>query len=188
MPVKVDEAVVKIYEQLCTNIRETDSISFKLLGIVPFLAGSGSGALTLLTLPGKTTNVAVVAISLLAATITFGLYKWERRNIQRCAWLLARAAELESARFDLEEFLRPKPDKDETTQQVKAQFAGWRDEPAPGLILETRSQSKRKRPASLLRSPVGKAQAERIVYCASIAVWFVPLTLGITRLVAAYAR
>jgi len=38
---------------------------------------------------------AIVLLSLTAASIVFGLYKWELRNIQKCAWLIDRTAALE---------------------------------------------------------------------------------------------
>jgi hypothetical protein len=94
----LDRAWLDLYKEICTNIRTTDDISFKLLGFVPTFAGSAAGALTLLeksqflaaAAPGS-----VLALSILGLGVTFGLFRWELRNIQKCAWLVRRAADLE---------------------------------------------------------------------------------------------
>jgi hypothetical protein len=86
-----------VYAETCSNIRATDDISFKLMGIVPVLSGA-----TLLTLfikgpiPPENPRL-VTALSLFAAMITLGLFRWELRNIQRCTWLLKRAEAMEEA-------------------------------------------------------------------------------------------
>lgn len=90
-------SVDRVYAEICSNIRSTDDISFKLMGSVPLLSGA-----TLLTLFFKepiplAKGRLVVALSLFAAMITLGLLRWELRNIQRCTWLLKRAEALESA-------------------------------------------------------------------------------------------
>jgi hypothetical protein len=90
-------SVDRVYAETCSNIRATDDISFKLMGIVPVLSGA-----TLLTLfikgpiPPENGRL-VVALSLFAAMITLGLFRWELRNIQRCTWLLKRAEAMEEA-------------------------------------------------------------------------------------------
>ena len=92
------------YKEICENIRETDRISFKLLSLVPLSSGVGAGVLTLLqksalleNIPRPGLAVAMVLLSLIAASIVFGLYKWELRNIQKCNWLIGRAAALEKS-------------------------------------------------------------------------------------------
>jgi hypothetical protein len=84
-----------VYRETCSNIRATDDISFKLMGIVPLLSGA-----TFLTffLKGEAFAKAgpvVVALSLFAALVTLGLFRWELRNIQTCSWLIQRAKGLE---------------------------------------------------------------------------------------------
>jgi hypothetical protein len=83
------------YSEICTDIRTTDDISFKLLGFVPLV--SGVGIFAVLDLLGG--NVAswptTVFVSLFGATITFALFRWELRNIQTCNWLRDRAIEIE---------------------------------------------------------------------------------------------
>jgi hypothetical protein len=85
----------RVYAETCANIRATDDISFKLLGIVPLLSGA-----TLLTFFLKEHVAAekaplVITLSLFAALITLGLFRWELRNIQTCSWLRRRAEALE---------------------------------------------------------------------------------------------
>ena len=89
----VDE--LKLYSEIWKGIRETDSISFKLLGLVPFVSGTGSGILASVLHHKVIAPGAVVFLSLLGALVTFGLYRWELRNIQTCSRLLKRAEWLE---------------------------------------------------------------------------------------------
>lgn len=83
------------YSEICANVRATDEISFKLLGLVPLVSGSG---IFVAFLEGKTQALALPAIDLLSlfgAVVTFGLFRWELRNIQTCNWLRERASEIE---------------------------------------------------------------------------------------------
>jgi len=78
---KPHEAAEKRYEQICASIRTTDEISFKLLGLVPLLAGAAIGVI----LGGKLAESPfVVFTSLFGAVVTVGLFGWELRNIQIC--------------------------------------------------------------------------------------------------------
>jgi hypothetical protein len=96
-----DEATINainwadLYGEIWTSIRETDQISFKLLSLVPLVSGSGAGLLVFLF--GKQTLgfIPIVCLSILSACVTFGLYRWERRNIDTCERLLERAEWLE---------------------------------------------------------------------------------------------
>ena len=42
---KVPDFVMKLYNEINANIRFTDEISFKLLGLVPFISGAGIAGL-----------------------------------------------------------------------------------------------------------------------------------------------
>jgi hypothetical protein len=89
------------YSEICTDIRTTDDISFKLLGFVPLVSGIGIFAVLDL-IGGKVASwPTTVFVALFGATITFALYRWELRNIQTCKWLRDRAAELEREEFEL---------------------------------------------------------------------------------------
>jgi len=75
-----------VYRETCFNIRATDDISFKLMGTVPLL--SGAAILTVFLKgpiqPGS--GPVVVALSMFAAFVTLGLFRWELRNVQTCSW------------------------------------------------------------------------------------------------------
>src|SRR5687767_7873534 len=82
------------YSEIGTNVRVTDDISFKLLGLVPLV--SGSGILAILFQGEALWSPAIYFIALIGALVTFGLFRWELRNIQTCEWLRQRAADIES--------------------------------------------------------------------------------------------
>lgn len=153
-----------VYKDICNNIRVTDDISFKLLGIVPLASGAGSGALTVLDksrmLEGQSALV-VAALSALGALITLGLFRWEMRNIQKCLWLIARAAVFER----------------DILGREGLHFNGVARK--EHLDAQTINDI---RIASLLSTPWGKTQAEKLVYMASIGVWLVPLVIAIRKL------
>jgi len=82
MPINADT----IYTQLRSDIRATDDISFKLIGIVPLVSGVGLFALLFGEhAPG---GPILIVLSLFAATVTFGLFRWELKNIQMCRFLI----------------------------------------------------------------------------------------------------
>ena len=124
----------KRYEEICTSIRTTDEISFKLLGLVPLL----SGAAIVTVSKGDLDQAPLLwLVSIFGAVVTFGLFRWELRNIQNCKWLACRAAEMERNEFGV----------------TSGQFSG-RDE-APRLF----------------GFRVGKTEAEKIIYIATILAW-----------------
>lgn len=81
------------YTNLNNNIRFTDDISFKLLGLVPLF--SGSGMLVAVMRSEYFWSPAIYAIAAFGALVTLGLFRWELRNIQTCLWLINRGAALE---------------------------------------------------------------------------------------------
>lgn len=83
------------YDKLNENIRYTDEISFKLLGLVPLF--SGSGALLAVLKSEYFWSSAIYVIAAFGALVTLGLFRWELRNIQTCLWLIARGADVEQA-------------------------------------------------------------------------------------------
>jgi hypothetical protein len=90
------------YSEICTAIRTTDDISFKLLGFVPLVSGIGIFAVLDLLGGDVASWPTTVFVSVFGATITFALFRWELRNIQTCEWLRARAKEIEKDELELE--------------------------------------------------------------------------------------
>jgi hypothetical protein len=85
------------WQELCTHVRTTDDISFKLLAFVPLVTAAGIAVSVLKGEPKLTPGVTL--LSLFAAAVTRALWIWERRNIQTCLWLRLRAATLEEQVF-----------------------------------------------------------------------------------------
>ena len=86
-------SVEALFTEICTDIRETDSISFRLLGLVPLVSGA---ALLTLMLSKQVPSEFVMLLGIFGAGITLGLFRWELRNIQTCSWLLRRAERLQT--------------------------------------------------------------------------------------------
>jgi hypothetical protein len=92
-----DDAVTaaKVYEQTCQSIRETDDISFKLIGLIPVLSGGSILTLFGFKIDRSVTNPVILSLAIFAGLTTLALFRWELRNIQTCNWLRARAQQLE---------------------------------------------------------------------------------------------
>ncbi len=180
-------SVERYYGELCSNIRATDDISFKLLGFVPLISGAGIiGVLSAreeLSLP----SAGVILVALFAATVTVALYGWERRNIQICIWLIARAADVEremlEARLGIEDGRLQglaarhchSPDDETTSDRVEI-------ERSLGLA-EGTLQTQFLGPGEPPRFPVphrfGKTEATLVLYGSALVAWLavVPITL-----------
>lgn len=92
----------KLYEQLSANIRSTDDISFKLLGLVPLVSGAALGTLLLKDAQpmGERLSPSLITLfALFAAAVTLGLFRWELRNVQECAHLIRLAGALARERL-----------------------------------------------------------------------------------------
>jgi hypothetical protein len=92
----VGEEVVaadKVYDAIRSGIRDTDDISFKLLGLVPLV--SGVGLLTVVLGDAEPNLSMIVVLSLFGAIVTLGFFFWEIRNVQTCLWLIDYAKVLE---------------------------------------------------------------------------------------------
>ncbi len=88
-----------LYGEICTAVRTTDEISFKLLGLVPFVTGS---AILASILKGDLPWLLVLFVGAFGTVVTLALFMWEWRNITTCVWLRDRAAEMEERDFGLE--------------------------------------------------------------------------------------
>jgi hypothetical protein len=159
-----DPPLAERYKEICQNIRETDETSFKLLATVPIAAGIGSGALAVLEkstlLEQGYAGFAVLGLSVFGALITFGLFQWELRNVQKCKWLISRAAKLEQQMA--------------AGHTLTQQFDGMA---SPDELAASRLQDIRL--PSLMKLPWGKTQAEQLIYCAAVGIWFVPMGIGL---------
>jgi hypothetical protein len=188
-------SVDRYYGELCSNIRATDDISFKLLGFVPLISGAGIiGVLSAkekLSLP----PAAVVLIALFAATVTTALYGWERRNIQICIWLIARAADVEREMLEARQGIKPgrlqgltarhsrNPTSDSDRSELErsldlregalqTQFLGPGEPPT--FLWPRRFELRKWWPPRF-----GKTQAARVLYGSAAVAWLavVPITL-----------
>src|ERR1700730_11183514 len=93
---------LKLYEIYLNMIKETDEISFKLLGFVPLLSGVSIYSLFSIK-QVKMDNTAYpvpfyafVLTGLFGAFITFFIYRWEIRNIQTCKAIRNKVKEMET--------------------------------------------------------------------------------------------
>jgi hypothetical protein len=85
--VETNASVERVYAETCTNIRATDDVSFKLLGVVPLLSAAAMLAIFLKDFSFSAEKAPlVVFLSIFAALITLGIFRWELRNIQSCSW------------------------------------------------------------------------------------------------------
>jgi hypothetical protein len=129
------------YQEILKQISERDNISFKLLAFVPSL----SGVFTFLTIredAGGLPLAANIVIGLLGASITFFIWRWERRNIQFCTILRKSAAAIEQKW--VEDGLSP-------------------CRPFADLIEQNRP--------SILGLSMGKTEAEAGIYISTILLW-----------------
>ena len=86
---------MKIYDQISTNIRATDEISFRLMSFVPLASGVGLFSILLSKKDTLVNPPDIVFLSLFAAAITLGLFRWEIFNIRNSLRLLEYAGNLE---------------------------------------------------------------------------------------------
>jgi hypothetical protein len=100
----------KMYEVLQVGIKETDQISFKLLGLVPLV--NGAALLTAVLGIGSSRAPAILVLSLFGAVVTLGLFWWELRNIRYCLWYIKLTEFFEAAvlgQIGVPEELRRRP-------------------------------------------------------------------------------
>jgi hypothetical protein len=115
-------ALEKVYAEIRTGIRETDNISFKLLGLVPLVSGTALIALILQTRELPSDLVGLLA--LFAASVTLGLFRWELRNIQTCSWLIKFSEAIEAhalATRGMSEIFRTRPSPPQRIGKTEAE-------------------------------------------------------------------
>lgn len=85
----------KVYEQICENIRFTDEISFKLLGLVPLI--SGASIIAAVIKGDAQVSPGLFIFSIFGALLTLGIFRWELRNISTCKKLIRCAEVIEDS-------------------------------------------------------------------------------------------
>ncbi|MGA9150132.1 MAG: hypothetical protein WBZ36_06120 [Candidatus Nitrosopolaris sp.] len=103
-------SVNDFYTNVCTNIRTTDEISFKLLGLVSFTSGIGMIGISAIADKASLNPVIISLVSFFAGIITITLYLWEKRNIQLCDHYIECAQIIERS-YGQFYFARPEPEK-----------------------------------------------------------------------------
>lgn len=91
------EIASTFYRETCNNIRTTDEISFKLLGLVPLVSGAGIFGISL-DREFASSPFAVI-LSFFGAVVTVALFIWELRNVSLCNWYVKYAKTLEEGAF-----------------------------------------------------------------------------------------
>lgn len=140
----------KPYSEICENIRALDANSFKLLSFVPLASGSAIMAVFLKGEAGM--SWMTILLSLAGALVTFGLYRWEFRNIQICKWLQECADGIEREAFGVE--------------QGKEQFAIRAQDPPPRFKNPHYDDLHR-----FLSIPIFQRTSEHIIYLTTIIAW-----------------
>ena len=141
----------EIYKEICANIRNTDEISFRLLGLVPVVSGAAASVLALIEKSNFLRDMAtcgvslvVLSFSVLGFCVTFGLFRWELRNIEKCKWLVRRAEDLEQYALKIGKI-----------KLESIQYLGWPS------------------------SSWGKTKSEKVVYGAALSAWLIPAAFAV---------
>lgn len=100
---EANNSLLKLYELCLSKIKETDEISFKLMGLVSFV--SGVSIYLLLTQDTIKVDQGIIPVpdyvfimtGIFGALLTFFIYRWEKRNIQSCNHFRDQAKSFEKA-------------------------------------------------------------------------------------------
>lgn len=148
-----------LYQEICKKIKETDAISFKLLGLVPIL--SGLGIVTLWSLNENLSSWMMILTGLFGALITYFILRWEKRNIQVSDTFRSYAEILEAKKVQLEN------DYDSLDVTLAGPYSLLRSKDKPRLLSLSSSFK-----------GWGKAEAETAIYSATILFWLLlPLSV-----------
>ena len=158
--------LLAIYDNVRADIKATDETSFRLLAAVPIASTLISGSLSVIGAPEEGSAISaivLVGVSAAGVLITYGFFRWELRNIQKCNWLISRAARLEKAIFaDGPSALHfwGIAKKHEVEAESLKEIVN-----APLSLCTIRSW--------------GKTEATKLIYAGALLVWVVPLSIGL---------
>jgi hypothetical protein len=166
--------LMEFYKEICASIRATDEISFKILGAVPVISALGSGALTYLK-PDCQLAVPFIVLSLIFALVTVGLFMWELRNIQKCKWLIARAARIEE---QIQAALRlPEKACLPFYHSFKGELGDLAATSMDGISLSSKGK---------WCKMWGKTEAAKLIYVLAFLAWLVPAVMAMCALYGCY--
>lgn len=94
------ESLLAAYSELCTSYNAIREFRARLLGFLP-LASAGGVFLLLNAAETSIGPLTLVAIGLFGCLITFGLYTYERHNMERCHNLIRLGADWEETGLKL---------------------------------------------------------------------------------------
>jgi hypothetical protein len=89
-----------LYQEICKKIKDTDAISFRLLGWVPLL--SGLSILTLCSMSELLSFWLLMLTGIFGALISYFIFRWEKRNRQMNDTFRSYAEILEAKKIQLE--------------------------------------------------------------------------------------
>jgi hypothetical protein len=153
------ELATRIYSEVCNNIKTTDEISFRLLGLVPLLSAAGIFGISVSLGKGFVSSPFVAIVSFFAAIVTGALLMWEWRNLNNCRSYIRYAKFLEEQVFF--DALGRLGDKLKDEKQIKTAEGQFRSRTDTTVIRKT--------------------VAELIIYSATILAWLAIGTITLIR-------
>lgn len=139
-----------------------------------------------------------MALSIVGFLITFGLFRWELRNVQLCVWFMEGAEQLQ--KYVLRKDHPDPPTATGETSLIRLQYLGshprpkfpklplpWLNTSSDGAVPEKSSQPHSGQPNVQPNDAAqergwGKREAEAVVYSAAMATWLVPAVIGLSSL------
>jgi hypothetical protein len=137
-----------LYLEICRKIKETESISCKLLGLVPVI--SGLGIVTVWLFNERFSIWTLVVIGLFGALITYSVFCWEKSNLLIGDIFRSYAEVLEARKAQMEDTL-------ESTNALAGPYSLLRSKEKPQSLGNFKKW--------------GKVEAETAIYGATILFW-----------------
>lgn len=164
-----------LYRKVCKKIKETDDISFKLLGLVPLI--SGAGIIILLAEAGTLNFWILVMAGIFGKVITYCIYCWEKRDIQTCDTFSEYVEILELKKYLLEK------DIHKSIEAVEGPYSLLRNKSKSQLDVFLDLDKKEVLGIKMKTSRWGKTEAETAFYGIVILFWLLlPLMAIVIRI------